>query len=119
MAKHNETGILGEQLAVRFLKGKSYHILAQNWRYKRAEIDIIAKDGDTLVFVEVKTRTTDAFGTPDAFVTARKKQFMQTAANVYMEEIGHDWAIRFDIVAVLLHPTRTAEVTHFEDAFFE
>lgn len=119
MARHNETGKIGEELAVQFLQTKAYQILEQNWRYSRAEIDIIAKDGDVLVFIEVKTRSTDAFGKPEAFVTPKKKQFLQTAANVYMEEIGHDWEIRFDIISILLHPTRPAEVTHFEDAFFE
>ncbi|MEM9990493.1 MAG: YraN family protein [Bacteroidota bacterium] len=119
MAKHLEVGRLGEQKAFHFLIAKHYRILETNWRHRRAEIDLIAKDGETLVFVEVKTRSSDTFGTPDAFVTPKKRQLMQAAANVYMEKIGHDWAIRFDIVAVLLHPTRPAEITHFEDAFFE
>ncbi len=119
MAKHNEVGEQGEAIALNFLKAKGYHILASNWRYSRAEVDIIAKEGEVLVFLEVKTRSTDHFGKPEAFVTDRKKAFLQTAASVYMEEIGHEWEIRFDIISVLLHPTRPAEVTHFEDAFFE
>lgn len=119
MAKHNETGKQGEEIAYQLLLAKGYTILETNWRYRRAEVDIIAKEGDILVFIEVKTRSTDHFGKPEAFVTDRKKEFLQTAASVYMEEIGHEWEIRFDIIAVLLHPTRAAEVEHFEDAFFE
>lgn len=119
MAKHIQTGEQGEAIALHCLLKKGYAILEKNWRYRRAEVDLIAKDGEILVFVEVKTRTSDHFGRPEAFVTERKKQFLQTAATVYMEQIGHEWEIRFDIIAVLLHPSREAEIQHFEDAFFE
>jgi len=118
MAKHNETGKAGELAARRFLENKGYDILETNWRFHRAEVDLIAKDGKILVFVEVKTRSSDAFGKPEAFVDARKQRFLAEAASAYMELTGHDWEIRFDIVSVLVNPGGEALLEHFEDAFF-
>lgn len=118
MAKHNETGKAGELAARRFLENKGYTILETNWRFHRAEVDLIAKDGKILVFVEVKTRSSDAFGKPEAFVDARKQRFLAEAASAYMELTGHDWEIRFDIVSVLVNPGGEALLEHFEDAFF-
>lgn len=100
------------------LKTKGYTILEANWRFHRAEVDLIAKDGEILVFVEVKTRSSDAFGKPEAFVDARKQRFLTEAASAYMEQIGHDWEIRFDVVSVLANPGREVLLEHFEDAFF-
>ena len=69
MAKHNDLGKMGEDLAVQYLTDKGYEILERNWRNKHKEIDIIAKDGETLVIVEVKTRQSDDHGEPDLAVT--------------------------------------------------
>lgn len=118
MAKHLETGKTGEKIAENFLKQKGYEILETNWRYKKAEVDIIAKDIDVLVFVEVKTRSNDYFGRPDAFITEKKEQFMATAASVYMEKINHDWEIRFDVISILLKTEKDYQIQHFKDAFF-
>lgn len=118
MAKHLETGQKGEDIAVRFLKNKGWEILEVNWRYSRAEVDIIAKDLDILVFVEVKTRTDDYFGKPDAFVTPKKEKLLADAASVYMEKIGHEWEIRFDVISILIKGEKDYEIRHFKDAFF-
>ncbi len=118
MAKHNEVGQAGELAARNLLENKGYAILEANWRFHRAEVDLIAKDGKILVFVEVKTRSSDAFGKPEAFVDARKQRFLTEAASAYMEQIGHDWEIRFDVVSVLAIPGREVLLEHFEDAFF-
>ena len=118
MASHNDTGQKGEALARQFLEEKGYHILETNWRYRRAEIDLIAKDGEILVFVEVKTRSNVAFGRPEEFVSDRKEQFMVAAASAYMEATGHNWEIRFDIIAVVLPDHSTPKIQHFVDAFF-
>jgi putative endonuclease len=118
MAKHNDTGKIGEQLATEYLQTKDYMIIERNWRYNRAEIDIIAKKGRSIIFVEVKTRSSLAFGTPASFVSARKERFMMQAASVYAHETNHDWEIRFDIIAILLKKNHAPEITHFEDAFF-
>lgn len=117
MAEHNELGTLGEELACRFLEEKGYQLLEKNWRFSRAEVDIIAKDGDILVFIEVKTRSSEYFGKPEEFVSAQKETLISDAAAVYMEKIGHEWEIRFDIIAVL-HNQTTTKISHFEDAFF-
>lgn len=118
MAKHLETGKKGESLAVKHLKKKGYEILETNWRFRRSEVDIIAKDGPILVFIEVKTRSYDYFGKPESFVSKRKKVLMMDAASAYMSKINHTWEIRFDIIGILLPKKKEAEIKHFEDAFF-
>lgn len=118
MAKHLETGQKGEKIATQFLINKNWKILETNWRFSRAEIDIIAKDLDTLVFVEVKTRSYDYYGKPDAFINKKKELFMADAAAVYMEKIGHEWEIRFDVISVLMNGKEDYQIQHFKDAFF-
>lgn len=117
MAKHNETGNRGEAIAAAYLAAQGWEILERNWRFSRAEIDIIAKEGKVLVFVEVKTRSTDYFGKPEEFVSFRKEQLMTDAAGVYMEKTSHDWEIRFDIISVILKGEQH-RLEHFRDAFF-
>ncbi len=118
MAKHLDIGNAGEQLARTFLEQKGYVILETNWRYKRAEVDIIAKEGEVLVFIEVKTRSTDAFGKPEEFITPHKENLLIAAASAYMEQINHEWAIRFDIISIIYRSAQHFQVEHFEDAFF-
>jgi putative endonuclease len=118
MAQHNETGKTGEELARTYLEGKGYRILEVNWRYRRAELDLIAMDGPVLVFLEVKTRRTAAFGRPEEAVTRKKTKLMAAAAAAYMEAIGHEWEIRFDILSIILHSPQDYEVAHLKDAFF-
>ena len=118
MAKHNELGKKGEEIALKFVSGKGYAILETNWRHRKAEIDIVAKDGDILVFIEVKSRSDDFFGRPESFVDERKQLLMADAASVYMEKIGHEWEVRFDIISVLFHNEVYQSVDHFKDAFF-
>ncbi len=119
MAKHNELGQKGEQIAVNFLKENGYEILHTNWRYRRAEVDIIARDlSQTLIFVEVKTRADNLFSTPEQAVTPRKEQLLVSAAVAFMYEMQHEGAIRFDIIAIVLRGDATAMVTHLKDAFF-
>lgn len=118
MARHNDLGKTGETLARRYLEGQGYRILEANWRYRRSEIDLVAMDGPILVFVEVKTRGTDVFGKPEEFVTARKEKLMVDAAIAYMESIGHDWELRFDIISILYRSETDYQLEHFPDAFF-
>jgi putative endonuclease len=116
---HIEKGRQGEALAVRFLEQKGWQIAAQNWRAGRGEIDIIAWAAERLlVFVEVKTRSYDAFGGPEDAVNARKQDLLLRTAGRYMESIDYDWEIRFDIVAIILDKFGKAEIRHIEDAFF-
>ena len=118
MAHHNQIGAKGEQIAKEMLEAKGYQILEQNWRFSRAEVDLIAKDGEILVFVEVKTRSYDYFGQPEEFVTSTKEAFMAQAASAYMDKIGHDWEIRFDIIGILYRNQASFRIKHIEDAFF-
>lgn len=100
MAEHNELGKLGEELAVEFLKEQGYDILETNWRFNKAEIDIIAQKGNILAIVEVKTRSSIVFGLPQDFVKLQKVQLLVKAANEYVEKNDLDVEIRFDILAI-------------------
>lgn len=114
---HNELGKWGEQRATEYLAQKGYDILERNWFYDKAEIDIIAKDGDTVVMVEVKTRNSAFFGDPQDFVSNSKIKLMVKAANEYIVENDLDVEVRFDIVAILKNKHQE-QLEHFEDAFY-
>ncbi len=116
MANHNDLGDLGEGLAKRYLQQLHYQILAQNWRWGKAEVDLIAYDRDVLVFVEVKTRRSATFGPPELAVNAKKQQHLYDLATEYMYQLQHEQEFRFDVIAIVLEPT--PEIRHFPDAFF-
>ncbi|MBP7272385.1 MAG: YraN family protein [Saprospiraceae bacterium] len=117
MANNNKIGEIGEQKAVDFLVKNGYSIVARNWRFKRAEVDIIAQKDAILVFVEVKTRSYNYFGEPEEFVTPQKEALLNAAAAAYMEATHYSGEIRFDIIAILLQ-RQTPIIKHYEDAFF-
>lgn len=114
--RHLQTGQNGELIARQHLLQQGYSLLATNYRYKRAEIDIIAKKDNVLVFVEVKTRTTDNFGYPEEAVNAKKEKMLLDAAEAYIVATGWEQDIRFDIISVTL--TTPPTIVHFEDAFY-
>jgi putative endonuclease len=118
MAQHNDLGKKGELAAERWLAGIGYQILEVNWRYKKAEVDIIAMDGNELVIVEVKTRRTDAFGEPSAFVSKRKEWLLMDAAVAYAQQVDHDGEIRFDIIGIVAISGQLKNLHHIKDAFF-
>lgn len=106
-------------LAKQYLEKKGYQIEATNWRYSRAEIDIIAKQDEILVFVEVKTRSYNYYGEPSDSVGTHKETLIMDAAQRYMESVGHDWEVRFDIISIILRGSGDCEkLEHFEDAFY-
>lgn len=109
------TGRRGEDVAAVFLQGKGYELLARNYRYKHAEIDLIVKKESLLVFVEVKTRASAAFGEPESFVNEKKADKIIEGAEHFIYENNWQGNIRFDIVSVKLGSK--PEVVHFEDAF--
>ncbi len=109
-------GIEGESLAREFLVKKGWEILDINWRGERCEIDIIARDKDTIVFVEVKARTHAAYGWPEEAVTPAKQRNITDAAELYLEEKNLDTEIRFDIISVLDN-NGNPQVYHIRDAF--
>ncbi len=118
MSIQRKHGQWGEDLAADFLAEAGLELLVRNWRYKKAEIDIIARENEILVFIEVKARASSAFGHPEEMVTSRKQRFLIDAAMAYMRFTGHDGEIRFDIVAILGRPDKEKEIIHFRDAFF-
>ena len=112
-------GEIGENLGVKYLVSAGYEILERNWRFSRAEIDIIAKVEEILIFVEVKTRSYNYYGEPSDAIGEHKERMIMDAAQRYMEEIGHEWEIRFDIISVILSGSGGCEkLEHYKDAFF-
>ena len=116
MAEHNELGEKGEQLAIDFLIENGYSILEKNYRYLKAEVDIIAQKKDILAVVEVKTRSTDYFGNPQDFVNPKKIKLLLSAIDYYVVEKDLDVEVRFDIIAII-HQNKTTKIEHLEDAF--
>ena len=117
MAEHNILGEKGEQLAVDYLIQQGYKIIATNWRLHKYELDILAQQGDELVVVEVKTRTTAFFGNPEEAVTLAKQKHLVNGANCYIETYEIDLDCRFDVIAIILNKNKQ-EITHFKDAFY-
>jgi putative endonuclease len=117
MTSKMQTGLDGESLAAEYLIGKGYEILERNCRYGRGEVDLIVRKGNWLIFVEVKTRSTKAFGFPEEFVDKEKEESVFCVAEWYMEKISWEGNVRYDIVAVL-GVGWEREVSHFEDAFY-
>jgi len=119
MATTKEIGDKGEKIASEYLKKEGYALLEKNWRFSRAEIDLIAKEGEILVFVEVKALSYAFYKRPEEAVTATKEALIMDAAQRYMEKIGHEWEIRFDIISIILDKNlKIKELEHFKDAFF-
>jgi putative endonuclease len=117
MAEHNELGKKGEELAVGYLREQGYTILATNFRAGRNEIDIVARDGDTLVIVEVKSRQSNFFAEPEYSVTKDKQKALIRAANSYIYRNNIDLETRFDIVAIILN-NEEVHINHLKDAFY-
>lgn len=116
MSDKIKTGNKGEEFATNFLMEKGYEIVARNYRYKHAEIDIIARLNTFLVFVEVKTRSSSAFGEPEDFVNKHKAGKIMEGAEQFMIDHGYHGNIRFDIISIKLADAPIIE--HFEDAFY-
>ena len=116
MAFHNDLGKKGEDLAVAHLLQNGYKILATNWRYLKAEIDIIAQKDRLLVAVEVKTRATDFYGKPQDFVDPKKIKRLLSAIDNYVIEKELEVEVRFDIIAII-HYKQQTKIEHLKDAF--
>ena len=117
MADHNEFGKLAEELAEQFLVQKNYKILAKNYRYQKAEIDIIAQFENQIIIVEVKARATDAFMLPQEAINKKKIRLIVSAANYFLEDNNIDLEARFDAITVLPNDLGKLEITHLENAF--
>ena len=117
MPKKDELGSHGEQLAVDYLLDKKYSILERNYRFDRAEIDILARKDDILAVVEVKTRSSTAFGDPHEFVKPRQIKNLVKAVNHYIESRDLDVETRFDIIAISKSGQHYS-IEHLTDAFY-
>jgi putative endonuclease len=116
--EHLRRGRLGEQAALRHLRAKGLRFLAANFRSRRGEIDLVLREGDCLVFVEVKTRSSEAWNRPAAAVNARKRRLLSLVALDYLRGLEEPRVkIRFDVVEVLLTDGAVREVRHLPNAF--
>ncbi len=116
MAEHNNLGAWGENVATEYLIEKGYAITERNFKAGRYELDIIAMDGDEIVFVEVKTRI-DNFADPSDAVDEKKIRHLAKAADIYLRMRKYQHAPRFDVITVTGSETGGYSVTHYPDAF--
>lgn len=115
--KTSDVGKAGEEIARRYLRTHGLTILQSNYRCERAEVDIVAEEGEVLVFCEVKMRTNDRYGAPEYAITPRKQRQVKKAALGYLAEHGIDDKIcRFDVVAIEQSGT-AMEIRHLRNAF--
>lgn len=105
-------GERGEQRALRFLKEQGYRVITRNYRWRGGEIDIIARDGNTLAFIEVKTRSDERFAPAEEALTPRKRERLIRTAKCYIARYRPGTDLRFDVVAIV-----GDEVRLYKDAF--
>lgn len=118
MALHNDLGKAGESIAKRYLEDQGYEVLDENWTFGKAEIDLIVYKNGIIIFVEVKSRSSVAFGEPEEFVHKAKEKQMELAANAYIDIMNHQNEIRFDIIAITFTKNKSYNLNHIEDAFW-
>ena len=117
MAQHNTIGKLGEEIARAYLEKNGYKIVEQNWRTKRGEIDIIVKKGDVLVFVEVRTKVGEQFGSPEDTLTHEKKRRLLWNAKAYVANKKYTGLYRIDALCIVLKGDGTEipqRLSHYE-----
>lgn len=117
MAQHNDFGKKAEDLAADFLLKNGYKILARNFRYQKAEIDIIAAKDNMIIICEVKARSTDVFNLPQESVNKKKIKLLVSAADYYLQEFNVLNEVRFDIISVLPDEKQNLAIEHIQDAF--
>ncbi len=111
-------GVQGEDLAVDYLKKKGIKVRVRNYRQKIGEVDIIAQDGQWLVFIEVKTRKSLRFGQPYESVTLKKQaQISRVALDYITRNNLHDQPIRFDVISILLQSDGNTDINHLPNCF--
>lgn len=113
-----EKGDRAEDIAVQFLQSKDYTILEQNWRSSTLEVDIICSKGNFIIFVEVKYRKDDKYGDPVEFISDQKMQHLSILAGRYMEEVGYNGQIRFDVIGMRPDGNGKYKIRHLKDVQF-
>lgn len=117
MAEHNDLGKKGEELAIDHLLKSGYQIVERNYRFKKAEIDIIARKEGLLIAVEVKTRSTAFFGDPYEFIKPAQQKLINNAIDHYVVSKDIDVQVRFDVISIVIEKQKIS-LEHLEDAFF-
>ena len=118
MSATNDLGARGERIAVAYLTDVGLRVLDRNWRCRDGELDIVAREGDALVFCEVKTRRGIGYGHPVEAVTVTKQRRLRVLAQRWLAAHDeHAPDLRFDVVGVLVRPSQPALVTHLRAAF--
>ena len=117
MTPPKELGNKGEQIAAKYLQKEGYKILARNWYFDHKEVDIIAKQGDEIVIVEVKTREGDYFEEPWEAVSTAKIRNLVEIADVWLNQNNIDLDTRFDVISIVFSDDVHYELTHFPGAF--
>ena len=113
-----QIGDKGEDLAASYLEAKGWLIFDRNYRFEKAELDIVATDGNYIIFVEVKTRSNTYFGRPEEYVTPTKEGHLNKAAEAWIYERKMETAVcRFDIISIVQKGNSAPEITHYKDAF--
>lgn len=117
ISNHYSLGIRGEAIAKGYLLSKGYVILETNWRFNKLEVDMIADDGELLVFIEVKTRSSIEYGNPEDAVDFDKKMNLINAAEAYLKILHAEIEVRFDIISIII-TEENIEINHIKDAFY-
>ncbi len=118
MSRASNLGHLGEEIAVKYLQDKGYHIRHCNWGlHKGYELDIVAMHNGDIVVVEVKTRSSDIFKRPEEAVNAQKVKRICMATHRYLRYFNLLVNVRFDIIAIVYHSAENYEINHIENAF--
>lgn len=117
MAQHNELGKKGEDLAVAYLLKANYEILERNYRFDKAEVDIIARKKGVLAIIEVKTRSSLDFGNPQDFVKPKQIKNLVKAVNEYVSESNIEDEVRFDIIGIVKKGPKY-KIEHLKNAFY-
>ena len=115
MAAHNELGKWGEEVATAYLRDKGYIIVERDWHSQHRDLDIIALDDGVMVFIEVKTRQTEAFAHPDQTITRKKLHNLQLAINHYVKGNNVTRRFRIDIITVIGKGDKEPEIRHLTD----
>ena len=116
MAKHNKLGNDGELIAFMVLQRDGFAILETNWRFQKAEVDIIAQKDGFLIFIEVKTRGSKKFGNPSDSIDKKKISIYKDAVEGYLEQYPSELEVRFDVVNIIIGKDET-EIEHIPNAF--
>ncbi|HXC04203.1 MAG TPA: YraN family protein [Bacteroidia bacterium] len=118
MADHNELGAEGERIALRYLQSKSYAILETNWKDRAGELDIIAREGNEVVIVEVKTRTGTQIVDAERAITRQKQARMIKLAHRFILLNAISAEVRFDVLIIVKQAEEMYEIRHIPDAFY-